>query len=86
MPDAAGTLQTGPEIANVLGRLQVEKPFIAARVTSVVEYARIVKYVLAAIDGYMDRSGKDLATIARDIRHGRIEVRCIGNRIVVVVP
>lgn len=74
------------EIGNVLGRLQVEKPHIAARVTQCVEYAKIIRWVLNALDGYMDRSGEDLATVARHIRQGRIEVRTIGNRITIVVP
>jgi hypothetical protein len=84
--DPAGTTQVTYQVVNVLGRLQVEKPRIADRVLAITEYARIVKYVLSVIDGYADRSGKDLAEIARDVRHGRIEVRCVGSRITVVVP
>ena len=87
MSTTAPDVQVGvPDTVNILGRLQIEKPKIADRVVKVVEYARIIKYVLAAIDGYQDRSGDDLATIARHIRQGRIEVRCIGNRITVVTP
>lgn len=84
--DAAGTTQVGYAPANALGVLNVHKPHIAKRVTEVVEYARIVRYVLNAIDGYQDRSGESLDTLVRHIRRGRVEVRCVGNKIVVVTP
>lgn len=84
--DSPSRIEYRREIGNVLGRLEVEKPVIAARVTECVEYAKVVRWVLNAIDGYQDRSGDDLATVARHIRQGRIEVRTIGNRITVVVP
>lgn len=82
----AGEVQIGYEIGNALGRLNADLPFVGKRCTEVVEYARILRYVLNAIDGYQDRSGESLDTLQRHIRNGRLEVRCIGNRITVVVP
>lgn len=86
--EAAGSTQVGVgyETANALGALNAYKPYIARRVTQVVEYARIVRWVLNALDGYQDRSGESLDSLARHIRHGRVEVRCVGNKIVVVTP
>jgi len=84
--DPAGTVSQGYTISNALGALNAHKPQIAKRVVEVVEYARILRYVLNAIDGYQDRSGESLDTLRRHIRQGRVEVRCIGGRITVVVP
>lgn len=83
---ASPRINAGYEVANVLGRLNADKPRIARRCTSVVEYARVIRWVLNALDGYQDRSGEDLEALRRHIHQGRVEVRCIGNRIVVVTP
>lgn len=79
-------VQGGYEVGNVLGRLNADKPFIGKRVVEAPEYARIVRYVLNAIDGYHDRSGDNFDKLQRHIRKGRIEVRCVGSKIVVVTP
>lgn len=74
------------EIGNALGRLNADKPLIAQRCIEHPEYARIVRWVLNAIDGWQDRSGEPVDMVGRLIRHGKIEVRCVGNRITIVVP
>jgi hypothetical protein len=93
--ESSTSVQTAPtspriashyEIGNALGRLNADKPAIARRCIEVVEYARIIRYILNALDGYQDRSGESLDALQRHIRAGRVEVRCIGNEIVVVTP
>lgn len=79
-------IQGGYEVGNALGRLNADKPFLGKKCVEAVEYARILRYVLNAIDGYQDRSGDNLDTLRRHIRQGRVEVRCVGNRVVVVTP
>jgi len=74
------------EIGNALGRLNADRPFLARRVVQATEFARAVRFVLNAIDGYQDRSGDSLDQVARHIRKGRIEVRRNGDKIVVVTP
>lgn len=88
MADKLAGLDTSVGYApvNTLGRLNADLPFVAKRVTDQVEYARIVRLVLNAIDGYQDRSGETLDEMIKHIRQERMEVRCIGNRITVVTP
>jgi hypothetical protein len=79
-------VQAGYEVANALGRLNADKPFIGQRCTEVVTYARALRYLINAIHLYRRQSGATYDQIAHDIRRGRIEVRYDGNRIVVVTP
>lgn len=84
--DTSPSLSSNYEVGNVLGRLNADKPAIGKKCTEVVEYAKIIRWVLNAIDGYQDRSGESLDTLRRHIHQGRLEVRCIGNRIIIVTP
>lgn len=79
-------IEAGYEVVNALGRLNADKPAIGKRCTEVTEYAKIIRWVLNAIDGYQDRSGESLDTLRRHIHQGRVEVRCVGDKITVVVP
>ena len=86
MSEKAANTRITREIGNALGALQRDKPMIAQRCVDVVEYARILRYVLNVLDGWMDREGASYDEVARHIRHGRIELRCVGDRVIVVVP
>lgn len=83
---SASRIETRYEVVNSLGRLNADRPYLAERVMQATEFAKAVVFMLRTLDGYQDRSGEDLETIARHIRAGRIEVRCNGNSITVVTP
>lgn len=86
MASESPDIKAGYEIANALGRLNADKPFLGKRCTEVVEYAKALRYFLNALHLYKRNSGATLDQIAREIRQGRIELRLDGARIVVVTP
>ena len=82
MPEAT----IGYEVANALGQMNADRPRLGELCTSCVPIAKLVRYVLNALDLYGQREAKDAFLVARDIDAGRVELRCHGARSVGVTP
>lgn len=84
--DAAGTIRSGYEIANALGRLNADRPKLGDRCLDAVPVAKAIRFMLHALDLHMQATGLSAEGVARQIRDGKIELRLNGNMAVVVCP
>lgn len=78
-------LSGGYEIVNALGRLNADRPKLGARCTDNVALAKVLRLFLHALDLHQQQTGKTVAQINRDIRAGKIEMRFMGPRVVLVM-
>lgn len=78
-------LSGGYEIVNALGRLNADRPKLGERCTSTVTIAKALRLLLHALDLHQQQTGKTVEQINRDIRKGKIEMRFIGPRVVLVM-